>query len=265
MSRRYLTVNISEEQQQFIRLMDEFEIDIFSIENIEKQLNQGFANLNAILENLVDKQFLSRIEKGKYCRTNFRDELVIGTFIVKEGAVAYWTALNKHGLTEQFSNTIFIQTPFLKRDKTVFGVRYKFVKIARSKRDGIVQEGYGNRVFWMTDREKTILDCFDLPEYSGGYAELIRAFNEASLDSEKLIRYCKAVNNIAVIKRLGVLAVILKRNELDRFIEFAKKQVNRRYSLLDPLGSNKGEFVNEWRVRMNISRNQIADITNRQY
>jgi predicted transcriptional regulator of viral defense system len=265
MGRRYLTINVSEEQQQFIRLLDEFEIDIFSIEKIERQLNKEFKNLNAILENLVDKQFISRIEKGKYCKANFRDEFVIGTFIAKEGVIAYWTALNKHGLTEQFSNTIFVQTPFLKRDKTVFGIRYKFVKIARSKRDGIEQEGYGNRTFWITDKEKTIVDCFDLPEYSGGYAELIRAFNEASLDNEKLIRYCKAVNNIAVIKRIGLLAVILKRNELNRFIEFAKTQVNKRYSLLDPLGSNKGEFVNEWRVRMNISRNQIAEITNKQY
>lgn len=265
MARRYLTVNVSEEQQQFILLLNDYEIEIFSIENIEKQLNKVFPNLNAILENLVDKQFLSRIEKGKYCRSNFRDELVIGTFIVKEGAIAYWTALNRHGLTEQFSNTIFVQTPLLKRDKAIFGVRYKFVKIARSKRGGITQEGHGNRAFWITDLEKTVVDCFDLPQYSGGYAELIRAFNQADLDNEKLIRYCKGVNNIALIKRLGLLATILKPKHLSYFIEFARNQVNQRYSLLDPLGSDKGEFVNEWRIRMNITRDEIADITNKQY
>jgi predicted transcriptional regulator of viral defense system len=265
MARRYLSVNVSQEQQEFIRLLDEYEIDIFSIETIPGLIEKQFSNLNEILENLVDKKFLSRIEKGKYCRANFRDELIIGTFIAKEGAVAYWSALNRHGLTEQFSNTIFIQTPFLKRDKTIFGVTYKFVKIARKKRAGINKEGYGNRTYLITDIEKTIVDCFDLPEYSGGYAELIRAFNQAQLDSEKLILYCKCISNIAVTKRLGFLASIFNKPRLETFISYAKEQVNKKYNLFDPHGSEKGEFISEWRVRMNISKSEIFEIVNKQY
>ena len=119
MPRRYLSVNLSEEQQLFIKLLGEYEIDIFSIDTIESQIQKQFKNLNEVIENLVDKDFISRIERGKYCQANFRDELVIGTFITKESAVAYWTALNRHGLTEQFSNTIFIQTTHLKKDKTI--------------------------------------------------------------------------------------------------------------------------------------------------
>ena len=265
MARRYLSVNVSEEQQQFIRLLDDYEIDIFSMDAIEKQIGKKFSNLNAILENLIDKQFFSRIEKGKYCRTNFRDELVIGTFIAKDGAIAYWTALNKRGLTEQFSNTIFIQTPRLKRDKTIFGIPYKFIKISPSKRAGIIKEGYGNRTFWMTDVEKTIIDCFDLPQYSGGYAELIRAFSQAKLRSDKLIQYCNTVHNIAVTKRMGFLAHVLQKDELKSFIDFAKSQVKEKYNLFDPQGPDKGEFVNEWRLRLNISKSEILNIINKQY
>ena len=43
----------------------------------------------------------------------------------------------------------------------------------------------------MTDVEKTIIDSFDLPQYSGGYAELILGFSQANLNSEKMIGYCK--------------------------------------------------------------------------
>jgi predicted transcriptional regulator of viral defense system len=265
MARRYLSVNILPEQQHFIQLMDEYEIDIFSIETINKQIGQDIKNLNEIVGNLVDKKFLSRIEKGKYCRTNFRDELVIGTFMAKEGVVAYWSALNRHGLTEQFSNTVFIQTPFLKRDKKVFGTSYKFVKIAPKKRVGIINEGYGNRSYAITDVDKTIVDCFDLPEYSGGYAELIRAFNQSELSADNLISYCRSVDNISVMKRLGFLAELLKKSNLTLFIEFAKTQVNKKYNLFDPLGSEKGEFVSEWRLRMNITKEEIFDIVNKQY
>lgn len=84
--------------------INDYEVEIFSISEIEGILNSKFDNLNAILENLEGKGFLSRIEQGKYCRANFRDEKVIGYFISGDGAIAYWSALNSHGLTEQFPN-----------------------------------------------------------------------------------------------------------------------------------------------------------------
>ncbi|MDP4275396.1 MAG: hypothetical protein Q8907_14065, partial [Bacteroidota bacterium] len=101
MSRTYQSVNISKEQQKFLKLIADYEVDIFSISEIEKIVNHKFDNLNAVLENLEKKDFLSRIETGKYCRANFRDEKVIGCYISGNGAVAYWSALNTHGLTEQ--------------------------------------------------------------------------------------------------------------------------------------------------------------------
>lgn len=265
MSRRYLSVNLLENQQAFLKLLDDYEIDIFSIETIPKLLNQKISDLKEILENLEHKGFLSRIEKGKYCRATFRDELVIGSFIAIQGAVAYWTALNRHGLTEQFANTVFIQTTHVKKSKTIFGVPYKFVKISISKQTGIIQEGYGNRVFQMTSLEKTLVDCFDLPQYSGGYAELIRAFAQAELNSHKLIHCCCAVNNIAVIKRMGFLADLLDKSDLKPFIQYASQTVNKKYNLFDSMGEERGEFDSKWRLRLNISREDIQDICNKQY
>lgn len=265
MPRRYLSVNISEDQQRFIKLLDEYEIDLFSIDTIESEIQTQFSNLNEVIENLIDKAFISRIERGKYCRVNFRDELAIGTFITKESAVAYWTALNRHGLTEQFSNTIFIQTTHLKKDKTIFGIPYKFIKIAPAKQTGIEKHGFGNRSYYITDVEKTIVDCFDLPQYSGGYAELVRAVDQARLNGEKLMDYCKAVNNIAVTKRIGYLVELLDKKGLKSFIKYARDRVNPKYNLFDPQGPEKGAFVSDWRLRMNISPEEILDITSKQY
>ena len=108
---------------------------------------------------------------------------------------------------------MFIQTSKPKRNKTVFGTSYKFVKAATSKITGILTQGQGNRKYWITDIEKTIVDCFDLPEHSGGYAELIRAFNQAKLRSDKMITYCMAIDNIAATKRMGFLAELLEKRE----------------------------------------------------
>ena len=181
----YISSNLTSIQLEFMKLLDEYEIDIFRFEEIEKKINRKFSNLNEVLENLVHKKLISRIERGKFCKVNFPDEFVIGTFITRKGAVAYWSALNLHGLAEQFPNTVFIQTPYKKNDKTIFGTDYKFVKISDSKRTRISKEGYGNHSYAITDVEKTIVDCFDLPQYSGGYAELVRAFANAKLSGEK--------------------------------------------------------------------------------
>jgi predicted transcriptional regulator of viral defense system len=264
MPRTYISTNLTERQQEFIHLLDDYEIDIFSINTIEKLLQRKITALNEILENLVNKNFLARIEKGKYCRSNFKDELVIGCFLADEGAVAYWSSLNKHGLTEQFPNTVFIQTTKPKVSKTVFGVKYQFVKIAAYKRKGIKKEGYGNHTYLITDVGKTIVDCFDLPQYSGGYPELIRAFSEAKLQSDKMITYCEANSNIAATKRMGLLAELFHKEELADFIKYAKERINPKYNLFDPQGSESGEFIKEWKLRMNLSKSEIFEICNRQ-
>lgn len=261
----YLSSTLTQPQIDLMLMLDDHELNIFSLATVKKMAGKRFSNIEELVENLVHKKILSRIERGKYCRVNFRDENVIGCFLVADGTVAYWSALNKHGLTEQFPNTVFIQTTKLKPAKTVFGTKYQFVKVTKSKKVGTVKEGFGNNQYSMTDVEKTIVDCFDLPQYSGGYAELLRAFNQADLNESKLIAYCKAINNKAVTKRLGLLAEMLKPDYLKTFIAYAKKEVNPKYNLFDPAGQQEGEFVNTWRLRLNISREQIIEIVNKQY
>jgi predicted transcriptional regulator of viral defense system len=221
--------------------------------------------LQPTLESLVKRGLLSRIEKGKYCRHDFRNEYVIGNFLAPGGAVAYWSALNLHGLTNQFPNTVFVQTPKLKLKKTVFGVAYHFVKVKPTKVSGYERTGYGNNAFWITNIEKTIVDCFDLPAYNGGYSELIYALNNAKLNSQKLIEAAKAVDNIAVTKRLGYLIELLQKNNLNKFKAFALSCVNDKYNVIDPQGNECGEFNAKWKLRLNVSEQSILAMSRNNY
>lgn len=261
----YISENLTQQQLDFMLILDDNELDIFTLGELKNKFGQKFNNINELIENLAHKKILTRIERGKYCRANFTDEKVIGCFISENGALAYWSALNVHGLTEQFPNNVFIQTSQLKRSKRVLGISYKFVNVVPSKITGILTLGRGNRKYRITDVEKTIVDCFDLHEYSGGYAELIRGFNQAKLTGEKMIAYCTAIDNIAATKRMGFLAEFLDKKGLKTFVRFAKQKMNRTYTLFDPSGIHKGEFVNEWRLRLNISKDEILDICNKQY
>jgi len=252
-------------QNNFVKYLEVEEIQIFEIQHLKSVLNLDNRKINEIVENLVVKGILSRIEKGKYCRINFRDENVIGTFLAKDSAVSYWSALNLYGLTEQFPNKIFIQTTQHKKKVEFSGTTYQFIIIQPNKRTGIIYNGYGNYKYPITDIEKTIIDCFDLPQYSGGFAELIRAFYNATTNAKKLIYYCNAVNNVAIIKRLGFLAELFEKKNLSSFVKFARSKVNRSYNLFDTLGENTGEPNNDWYLRMNLSKEKILGIVKNQY
>ena len=257
--------NVTKQQLSFIKLLDEYEINIFTLNDIEKRIQHSFKDIREITEKLMQKGLLIRLEKGKFCRHNFNDEWVISNYLVKDGVVAYWSALNRHGLTEQFPNTVFVQTAKEKKEKNILGVDYKFIRVAKRKLTGYKMFGFGNNQYRMSDIEKTIVDCFDLPEYSGGYAELIRAFNSAPLDAKQMVKYCKIINNIAATKRIAFLADLLQKPNFDVFLNYAKGIVNGKYNLFDPIGLDTGEHVSKWKVRLNISREEILGICNKTY
>ncbi|MCD6118157.1 hypothetical protein J7K93_14225 [bacterium] len=261
----YISTNLTKNQLVFIQLLNDNEIEYFTIYDIEERLNRKFCNINEVLENLVQKNFIYRLQKGYYAVKNFNNPNVIGTFISKNSAVAYWSALNTHSLTSRFPNKVFIQTTKRKKNKTILGVNYKFVTITDRKRTGITNIGYGNNRYPITDIEKTIIDCFDLPKYSGGFDLLIGSFAQAKLNSKKMIKYSKAINNISAIKRLGFLSELLNKRGLQAFIKYAKLMVNNKYNLIDSTGGECGEFVSSWRLRLNVSRDKIFNLSKEFY
>ena len=240
-----------------MRYLDDAEMDIFELSDLATVLGQPVNNIQSNIETLVKREVLSRIEKGKYCRHNFRNEYAIAHCLAPEGAVAYWSALNLHGLTTQFTNTVFVQNPKLKQRKTVFGVSYHFVKVKPNKATGYEKSGVGNHAFKITGVEKTIVDCFDLPQYSGGYAELLLAIKRATLNNAKLIDACRSINNIAVTKRLGYLVELYQKPGMQGFIKYALSCVNKKFSLLEPSGLIEGGFNSRWRLRLNIPEEQL--------
>jgi predicted transcriptional regulator of viral defense system len=80
-----------------------------------------------------------------------------------------------------------------------------------------------------------------------------------------MIPYCIAIDNIAATKRMGLLAELLEKKGLKSFVKYAKQQKNQSYNVFDPSGTDNGEFIKQWRLRLNIRRDEILDICNKQY
>ncbi len=90
--------------------LDENKIDVFRVDELKSAFpeSDGWQFKNA-LRKIIDLEY-NEIERGKYCRNTFRNEYVIGNYLTSDAVVAYWSALNVHGLTEQFPNKVFLQS-----------------------------------------------------------------------------------------------------------------------------------------------------------
>lgn len=105
---------------------------IFTIDEAEVAFDVDRESLRVILSRLEEREWIERIERGKYMvipltarKGEFTlNEFVIGSELVEPYAISYWSALSYHGLTEQIPGTVFIQTTSRKRRRelNVFGV-----------------------------------------------------------------------------------------------------------------------------------------------
>ena len=243
-------------------MLDEFGYDIFNLKMIKDTNYFSDKRITYALKSLTKTGSIIKIEQGKYIRNNFSDEFVIGNFLAPDGGIAYWSALNSHGLTEQFPNVVFVQTA-KRRGEVIFrNLRYRFVKVDARKLVGYKELGYGNHRYRMSDVEKTIVDCFDLPQHAGWYHETIKAFYNAKINPNKLIRYCKIIDNASAAKRLGFLCEFLQKPNMDSFVTYALSLTKKSYSLFEIGGEKTGAYNNRWKLIINLSADEILEIAN---
>jgi len=247
-------------QVRFLNMLDDFGFDIFDLEMIRAVDYFTNQEITQALRTLTQSGMIIKLEQGKYVKNGFSDEFVIGNFLAKDGGIAYFSALNAHGLTEQFPNVIHIQTA--RRTGTLIfnNLRYRFIKVNERKLTGYKIWGYGNHSYKMSDVEKTLVDCFDLPQHSGWYQEIIKGFYQAKISSRKLVRYCKAIGNISVIKRLGFLCELLEKENSEYFIDYAQQVLTKEYALFEIDGEKKGKYNARWRLIINMPEAEILEI-----
>ncbi len=215
-----------------------------------------------LLADLVSKGWLSRIKRDRFAviplssgegRSPQLHEFVVAMELVTPATIAYWSALNHHGMTEQLPRTVFVATdhPVRRQPGTVLGVSYKVVALRPEKFFGIEQDWIGERSFKVTDREKTIIDGLDQPRYVGGLGEVIKALSGSwsQLDEIKLRTYAARIGNSAVAKRLGFIMEALGLGDIAAFREAVRLAPG--FALLDPTLPRQGRHSRRWGLLVN--------------
>lgn len=242
--------------------------DLFTFDEVAGTGRYERSVLRVMLSRLEHQGYIERIERGKYVVLPLgaekgkytMHEFVPASMLVRPYAIAYWSALHHHGMTEQPPRTVFVQTTARKGKNRieVFGLPYRIVRVKENKFFGVRSEWIGDMEIQLTDREKTIVDCLDQPRYCGGVVEVAKALGnerfEKTLDLGRLSDHAVRLGNSGVTRRLGYLC---DRVGLDIRLPDTK---TKSYLHLDPSMPGKGPADPKWRLLVNLDDKILGDL-----
>ena len=236
----------------------------FTFEDALRASSARRETLWTILSRLEKKGWIERIGKGKYMIIPLGaekgkytlHEFVIGSMLAQPYCISYWSALHHHGLTEQIPNMVFIQTTSRKKvqKQKIFGVEYRIIRIKEEKIFGVERNWVEDTQINITDREKTLIDCLDKPQYCGGVVEVAKALNNEKPDVERLHLYAGKIGNSAVMRRLGYLSETMGID-----LQLPKIET-RNYVYLDPTMPKRGKKNARWRLIINLDEKMLGEL-----
>jgi predicted transcriptional regulator of viral defense system len=243
--------------------------EIFTVDDAVLILDISRNSLDNLLYKLAKRKWILRIQKGKYLiipleagyEANYLfDSFLIASFLIEPYYIGYWSALNFYGLTEQVPLTVFIASTKRKRDFSLKKLQFCFIKISSKKFFGLSNQWILNKKIKISDKEKTIIDCLDHPEYCGGIVEVAKGlwYGRDEFEYDKMLDYALMIGNRAVVKRLGYLCETVGVGD-EAFIDRLRKQITRGYSKLDPNSLAKGEYKSRWNLYVNLSKEELTE------
>jgi predicted transcriptional regulator of viral defense system len=187
---------------------------IISIDDIETTLGVPSNTAREIESRLTEKGWLDRLFPGTYLILPLAageeamyttHEYLIAAHVTEPMYIGYYSALSHHGLTEQVPRTVYVVTSTRAQSREIHGVPYRVTTVTERKFFGTELISIDGTTVQISDKEKTLVDCADHPEFCGGIrvlANAMRAADEQGCAWETVGEYLERLDNGAATKRI---------------------------------------------------------------
>ncbi|OGJ20664.1 hypothetical protein A3K73_05825 [Candidatus Pacearchaeota archaeon RBG_13_36_9] len=206
-------------------------------------------NPRYLIKSMLQKKRLVSLKRGNYAiipissidKTARIDSFEINEHFLEsdEYYIGLYNAFNLHGFTEQIPNKMFVFNTKYSADREILGLKFKFFKIKKDKLFGIFKE----YKYPHSDKERTIIDALDYPEYLGGLSEVIDRIKTVKYDKNKLVKYAIRYKSIKVIKLAGLLT---RSNKLLKLLK--KKKALSYYTTIKKTRTKL--LDKKWKIRL---------------
>lgn len=175
-----------------------------------------------VIRNLLRKGWLSRIVGGRYMllppehgpeNLGENNVLALAAAAVEPSYIGWWSAAAWHGFTTQKPMTVFVAVLQQTLPRVIEGSNVRFVKVTPRKFFGHEPYTVYGRTVPISSPAKTLVDCLDRPDLSGGAAELARIVHSAlgDVDTDAILAAVMTMKSRALLQRLGFLSDLVGR------------------------------------------------------
>ena len=192
----------------------EEEVSLDSIQTLG-HVRRGFAR--KLAHDLVVKGWLQRLGRGRYLLNPSSygpeagpesDPLRVGRHLVQPYYFGFATAAELWGFLLQPGRTYYVVTPTRSALHVVRPARFHLVHVAPRRFFGTAPLRRRGQDLVVSDPERTVLDCLDRPELTGGVGGAVQVFARAKprLAWDRLGRHARRLGNRSLAQRVGYLA-----------------------------------------------------------
>jgi len=242
----------------------------FALSDVEAITHLSASSARNLVHKAQQRGLVTRLKPGLYNLVPFelgRATEHIGSpyLIAREVAgntpyyLSHGTALELHRMLTQPNLIIYVSCTRRIRPQTIGGYEYRFVLVTEVQMFGITKHWVTKEQSVMiSDMERTIIDSLRRPDLAGGITEIAKGLwmKRDSLNIERLIEYALRLDVGAVLRRLGYL---LERNGManETTLRPLRNKLSATYQRLDPVLPQEGSFLSRWRLRLNVSSEEL--------
>jgi len=246
---------------------------IFTARDVESITGLSPNSARGLVNRLVGKGVATRLKPGLFilvpaelghAREYLGDPYVVASEIVggSDYFISHASAMDIHQMVTQPQLMVYTTTTQSVRPLSILGTKFRFVRCKPENFFGAMDHWTTKtRRIRVSDLERTVIDGLRQSEYCNGFSEVAKGFwmRLQDMDVQKLVEYALLMDIGAVYRRLGYLLELFETEESGQ-LELLRKKLTATYVLLDPMLPTEGKFIARWRLRLNVSPEEIKAI-----
>jgi len=232
--------------EEFHRLKIFHKRDVVALTNDENAAKE-------LLRRYKRRGLISQVRRDLYVVTDLAtkssvaSKYEIGSRINSSSYLSYHAALEYHGLAHQVFYEIHISSKERFNNFEYNGIDYVY---SESKSDAGVVIPLTDTMIRVTNLERTVLDCINQIDRSGGLEEMIECFALITYANEsKLQEYLNLFNKQALCQKTGFILSYFQ-NEMklsDAFFEFCRSKIGKSIRYLTDR-QESDTYFREWKL-----------------
>ena len=218
------------------------------------------------ITNLRTKGFLQKIKQGVYIivppnmigEHYIADKFLIAGNLKDTYYISHHSALELHGVAESIFSTVYITIKKYSQPISYQDIIYDF--LSSKFFFGVEEIRYKSSILWVSDIEKTVLDCIRRIKYAGGLEELVKSISSIpSFNYNRLWEYLNKFDETVLFHKTGFMFESLESNAPpDDFMKKIRKKMSDKVYYLDK--SKTSRFNKKWRLMVPKTYGELINI-----